>query len=99
MVDVPEVLPIQTEAISISRENSSTSSTLFLILRVIVGCFIWLPMFFMMIGVIVAFGMLIAMTISGLQLLWLVFVCGGLMCIVIAIFVPLNKLVWGGLIK
>ena len=65
------------------------------LVKLLLGIFVWLPGFAILLVCLVALGVAIALVVTTLSYLWVLFVVTGIFMIAMAVVVPVHKLIWG----
>lgn len=80
----------------LSTSNGVTDFFMLLV-KVVVGIFVWFPAFVVLLMALVALGIVVSLVVVGFKFVWLLLIIGGSILICLAIVVPLSKLIWGKL--
>jgi len=96
-VETPQPIPVKKDKPLVKKDKNgegAVNEVLLILFRVLLGIFVWLPAFVVLLVSLVALGIAIALVIMSLKYLGaLIIVCGCLM-FAMAFVMPLTKFVW-----
>jgi len=78
-----------------STSNNSANDLLMTLFRLVIGIFIWLPAFCVLLVSLVLLGIVISLVVvTGFSFIWLLLIVFGGILICLAFVLPLSKLIW-----
>ena len=95
-IETPQPIPEPKKVGKKTKSAEGTINEILLILfRILLGIFIWLPAFTILLASLVALGISIALVIMSFNYLGLLIIVCGCLMFALAFVTPLTKFVWG----